>query len=128
MAAEVRLVCEARAFAAHLLRRHRRHTCTPELVDDVRIIVDELVANAVLHSGTGSVTLTVASQGPQVLIMVTDFGTWYTHPTDTTRAMAETGRGLDVVKALSTSSGIRKEPSGTCAWASLAGSQSEQRP
>jgi anti-sigma regulatory factor (Ser/Thr protein kinase) len=124
MAAEVGLVHEARAFATHLLVRH---ACTPDLVDDVRIVVDELVAKAVTHSGTDGITLTVANAGPCVLVVVSDTGTWLVHPKATSRTMAETGRGLDIVKALATGSGICKEPSGSCVWATLTASDTGRR-
>ncbi|MGW5202842.1 ATP-binding protein [Streptomyces spiralis] len=116
MAAEVQMVPKAREFAADQLLRHGGRR---ELVDDVRIIVDELVANAVVHSGTDNVALTIATEGPSVLIVVTDFGAWRVHTEVATRAMTETGRGLGLVAALSTSSGVCTKPYGTCAWASV---------
>ncbi|MEV5173832.1 ATP-binding protein [Streptomyces flaveolus] len=115
MAPEQRLVPEARAFADVLVR----HLCGPELVDDVRVIVGELTANAVLHSGTDSVTLTIDSEASCVLVMVTDCGLWQ-EDAAVECGMAETGRGLLIVEALSTASGICKGPSGTCAWAIVA--------
>lgn len=119
MAADVRLVPKAREFAVdQLLRLGGRR----ELVDDVRVIVDELVANAVVHSGTDSITLTVLSEWPWFVIIVADFGVWHVHPEVASRTMAETGRGLDVVAALSTSSGVCTKPSGTCVWASVSNS------
>ncbi|MEV5177948.1 ATP-binding protein [Streptomyces flaveolus] len=115
MAAEGRLVPEARAFADVSLR----HLCGPELVDNVRIVVGELIANAIVHSGTDSVTLTLDSDGLCVLVAVTDFGIWQEAAVAECE-MAESGRGLVIVEALSTTRGICKGPSGTCAWATVA--------
>ncbi|MFJ8363977.1 ATP-binding protein [Streptomyces sp. NPDC093984] len=121
MAAEGRLVPEARTFADLLVRHFRG----PELVDDVRIVVGELVANAVLHSGTDSVTLTIDSEASCVLVMVTDSGIWQ-EDAAAECGMPEAGRGLVIVEALATASGICKRRSGTCAWASLAFPETRQ--
>jgi anti-sigma regulatory factor (Ser/Thr protein kinase) len=95
------------------------------LVDDVRIVVGELVANAVLHSGSDSVTLTIDSEASYVLIMVTDSGIWQ-EDAAAECGMPETGRGLVIVGALAATSGICKRRSGTCVWATLADPETRQ--
>lgn len=122
-AAEKRQVTRARALAAGYL------ACSglaPDLVDSARLIVCELVTNAVLHSGADSVTLTLIRRERQIWIVVSDTGTWPVHAVSTSRDTAESGRGLRMVQALAVDFGIHRWPSGSCVWAVLTAADTDR--
>lgn len=91
---------------AHLTDSLARLPATPpaeiaeDLLDDVALVVSELVGNAVRH-GTPPVSLDLeARQDPSrwwVEVRVRDHGRW-----DPSRPATEGGRGLAIVRALST--------------------------
>jgi serine/threonine-protein kinase RsbW len=91
-----------RRFAEILL-----HGCP--LVDDVLLVVDELVVNALRHTGSGrpggSFAVEIRRECSEVVVMVTDQGC-LTEPAPTDAdALAESGRGLRTVSLLATSWG-----------------------
>ncbi|MFC9916307.1 ATP-binding protein [Streptomyces sp. NPDC127197] len=69
------------------------------LVDDATLIVSELVTNAIVHSGTTSVTLTVRLLDGVLRISVTD-GVPGTPAPSQPDADAEGGRGLQLIEYL----------------------------
>ena len=78
-------------------------------VDDVLLIVDELVVNAVRHTGSGrpggSFEVEIRRERAEVVVMVTDQGC-LTEPTPADAdELAESGRGLRTVSLLATSWG-----------------------
>jgi anti-sigma regulatory factor (Ser/Thr protein kinase) len=92
----------ARRFAEILL-----HGCP--IVDDVLLVVDELVVNALRHTRSGQVggifAVEIRRQCAEVGVMVTDQGC-LTEPTPTDAdELAESGRGLRTVSVLATSWG-----------------------
>lgn len=112
-------------------RRQARLACAEHGVpdsrcDDIVLVLSELVGNAVLH-GSPPVRYAVAPDGPDVLVTVEDSdptlpagpagaGTASTSdPTDD----AESGRGLQIVAALSRMWGWRPTSAGKLVWARL---------
>lgn len=88
------------------------------LVHDAALVVSEIVANAVLHAGTGC--RVTARLGRDVLrIEVIDFGpgTPEPQPRSTERVA---GRGLQIVSALTSAWGISPTAGGKLVWAELA--------
>ncbi|MFD5588967.1 ATP-binding protein [Streptomyces sp. NPDC127063] len=93
------------------------------LVDDAKLIVSELVTNAIVHSGGRDITLTVAVQDEALHIAVHD-GVPGSRPALELAESgdAEQGRGLPLVAALAETHngewGVRDE--GATAWCRLA--------
>lgn len=92
--------------AASHARRHVEGACagmSPETVDIARLLVTELVSNAVLH-GSGTVLLTVACDRGDVRVEVYD-GSPDPPVVVDAEAMMERGTGLRLVAALASSWG-----------------------
>ncbi|MGW4893331.1 ATP-binding protein [Kitasatospora sp. NPDC004240] len=89
--------------------------------DAVGLIVSELAANAVLHSGGGSVTVGLVLRDGAVGIEVRDTGRWRPRAA-TGPATAEdcSGRGLEIVQSLSESVVVIRSPGGTRVLARIA--------
>lgn len=96
--------------AVPALRRFTRHTAERWGVPDdttyaVCVVVSELVTNAVLHSGSPDVELSLCIHGRTVIVQVKDSGVWepYRRP-DGLRATEEEeyGRGLCIVRTYTT--------------------------
>ena len=116
LAAEPGSAAKARAFVLQHLVEHR----LLYLVDDVRLVVSELAANAVVHARTAftvrlegglrSVLLTVQDGSP------TPLPAWRAPPQE----LAMTGRGLVIVNAVSQSWGVTGwEGDSKSVWASF---------
>ncbi|MEV7419870.1 ATP-binding protein [Streptomyces sp. NPDC089919] len=93
------------------------------LVDDAALIVSELVTNAVRHTGTRRVGVSVTRHPDRVRIVVTDTSRTVPAiaPPDTdTEAHAESGRGLRLVDRLATDWGSERLRTGKRIWAELA--------
>lgn len=91
-----------------------------ETMDDIVLCVDELVANAVEHtaSGTGGqVTVVVSAREDVLRITVLDQGGTRQQPCVRTDLCAEDGRGLLLVDALSKSWGSHPALKGSAVWA-----------
>lgn len=73
-------------------------------VDALALVVSELATNAVLHSGSPDVTLTLVARGTSIVAEVTDSGCWQGGPEPRTAQRDEhavCGRGLALVRAYS---------------------------
>lgn len=79
-------------------------------VDDARLLVTELVANAVQH-GSGDVLLIVARAGAGVRVEVVDEGLELPVITES-RPLMERGAGLRLVEALASSWGVAERVDG----------------
>jgi serine/threonine-protein kinase RsbW len=91
-----------RRFAETLL-----HGCP--LVDDVLLVADELVVNALRHTGSGrpggSFAVEIRRERAEVVVMVTDQGCLTEPAPADADELAESGRGLRTVSLLATSWG-----------------------
>ncbi|WUI03361.1 ATP-binding protein [Spirillospora sp. NBC_00431] len=120
--AEPGAASRARDLTRQALREWR--VTDPGDVDDVVLIVDELVTNAVVH-GSGPVRLALRLRGAGVEGEVRDAAAPVTSHGPLTGAApaeprvldwAEAGRGLLLVAALATGYGARPEQSGKTVW------------
>ncbi|WP_354644771.1 ATP-binding protein [Kitasatospora camelliae] len=112
-------VPQMRHFVLHCVRR----LGVPESVcDTVCLVVSELVTNAVLHSGSRSVTVLVRIGPGDVLVAVRDSGQWCerSEPRQSTAdGGVPFGRGLDLVRAAADFCTIDSGPGGTVAAAGV---------
>jgi CheY-like chemotaxis protein len=88
-----------------------------DLVDDALLVVSELVGNAVTHAAS-SCEVTLSRADGSVRIEVTDrgHGTPEPQPQD---GMAEGGRGLVLIGAMSSAWGVEDVPDGKKVWAEI---------
>ncbi|WP_223838043.1 ATP-binding protein [Streptomyces venezuelae] len=88
------------------------------LVDDAQLVVSELVTNAIRHTHTRRIGLSVTRHPDHVRIVVTD--TSRTLPAPTALASdTEVGRGLQLVDQLTTRWGSKRLRTGKQIWAEL---------
>lgn len=118
---ETAQVGEVRKFVAALLSGHPVH-------NEALSCVSELASNAVLHSNSqeGTFTVQVWQSKTSVRLAVADAGGPSTPAPQPPRQpeldeteMAEGGRGLAIVAALSSRMGVEGGPSGRLVWADL---------
>ncbi|MQY08983.1 ATP-binding protein [Actinomadura macrotermitis] len=86
--------------------------------DDIVLMVDELVTNAVVH-GTGPVRLRLRLTGARLTAEITDAGAGapcVPGPAPALLDWAEAGRGLLLVAALADAHGAHPTATGTTAW------------
>ncbi|WP_052390447.1 ATP-binding protein [Streptomyces sp. NRRL B-24484] len=86
--------------------------------DNVRLVVAELLANAVQHAG-GPVEMTLSAAGAAVRIEVVDGGAALPLSRPPHDAARPSGHGLFIVERLSTSWGVAAHPTGKTVWAVL---------
>jgi anti-sigma regulatory factor (Ser/Thr protein kinase) len=106
----------ARTLAGRALREW--NITHPEDVDDIVLMVDELVTNAIVH-GRGRVRLRLRLDGAQLTVEVSDDDP--AAPTPPRRApgvleWAEDGRGLLLVGTLASAFGTRPDGPGKTVW------------
>ncbi|MDH6133370.1 anti-sigma regulatory factor (Ser/Thr protein kinase) [Kitasatospora sp. MAA4] len=109
-----------RHFARDLALRWQ---LSQDAVDAVSVIVTELVANVVLHSGSHDVVLLVTLQAEALTVEVRDSGRWRPRSTPRRAALdadAVCGRGLRLVEAYASRVAARLTGSGTLIAAELA--------
>lgn len=89
------------------------------LADDIQLGISELVTNAVRHAGTDlAITLQLKDT---LLVEVRDQDPELRHPAvPTTDPLATSGRGLQIVAAVSADWGVRGVPGGKIVWFELA--------
>jgi anti-sigma regulatory factor (Ser/Thr protein kinase) len=75
------------------------------LTDQVTLIVSELLTNALLHTGTNEIRLTIAAEGETLRITVRDGMPGEATPKPVDDKQDEYGRGLVLVQALTQESG-----------------------
>ncbi|GGY50309.1 ATP-binding protein [Streptomyces djakartensis] len=114
--AETRAVARARAFARDRLAAWHLGDETAEAAG---VVVSEFVTNSVRHSGAHNVTLRLARCMSHLWIEVVDTGVWRNPTGSDENGLAEGGRGIWLVDALSQRSGVHRTRHGTHAWALL---------
>lgn len=112
--------------ARRLVRERAAKVVTDDtLLDDVELMAAEAVANAILH-GTGTITVTVATDGRRVRVDVADEGP--AKAGDRHGRRADHGRGLTVVDALADEWGLDQTPHRTRLWFMVDGHRSPADP
>ena len=109
-------VSEARQFVQHHLARHGLSTMAP----DASLVISELATNAVLHAETpftviltrrnGTVTIAVQDLSPVLMPVGSPTPDHPPRPS---------GRGLEIVQALSSAWGVIQDGHGKSVWASF---------
>ena len=111
--ADVRSVPLAREF----VRRWLQENGADHVFDEASLIVTELAANAVLHADSPyEVRLSRTEGAIRIEVEDADTGTPEPQPFS---AVAESGRGIVIVSAISASWGVEAEPHGKVTWAEL---------
>ena len=87
-------------------------------VDTACLIVSELICNTVVHARTDAV-VTVELRGAYLMIQVRDRDPHLPRLPAAPAATAVGGRGLLLIAALSSDSGIEPQPYGKIIWAAL---------
>jgi anti-sigma regulatory factor (Ser/Thr protein kinase) len=107
-------VPEARGFIDGILGRDH------PLRDDARLLISELVTNAVQHTRSrlpgGSVTLVVVDLGYGIRVEVIDEGSERSVPVVCQDVSGTNGRGLFLVESLSADWGYLGDGAGTTVW------------
>jgi len=104
---------QARRFVGRTLRTWR----AASLGESAELLVSELVANAIRHSGT-DVEVSLRFDGLRLVIEVSDCGPGQPRPR-LPSADSEDGRGLYLVDQLARDWGVRSEHEGKTVWAAL---------
>ena len=112
--ADGRHVARARAFAARCLTDHGLLLD----VDDVRIVVSELVTNAVVHAAT-AFTVNLTRLDGVLTVTVADGSHVRPHQFPPVDGFSTQGRGLRLVEALSSSWGVTDQAGGKAVWATF---------
>ncbi|MGQ0846375.1 MAG: SpoIIE family protein phosphatase [Sporichthyaceae bacterium] len=87
-----------------------------DLLEDLRLVVSELVANAVRHGQPGhDVVLRVVAQGSRLRVEVRNTGAPFVVP-DPAEPTAESGRGLGLVRAYTARLGVGRERGRVLVW------------
>jgi hypothetical protein len=116
-------VDSAAATARRLVDRAMVQWGLPTLRDTARLVVTELVSNAVRHgtaTATAAVEVTLARQADAVYVSVRDRSRRLPRPGGPVPATVEGGRGLLVVGIMSRAWGATPTVDGKVVWASLA--------
>jgi anti-sigma regulatory factor (Ser/Thr protein kinase) len=89
------------------------------LADDCRLVVSELVTNAMLHTCSATVGVTLERKSPTAARVAVTDGSWQDAGLDATCTDAESGRGLFLVSAVTDRMGVVRVPSGKAVWADV---------
>jgi DNA-binding response OmpR family regulator len=104
-------------LAREFVRRQLREWGTDRMLDQASLVVTELASNAVLHARSPyDVRITHAEGVLRIEVADGDAGTPEPQPFS---AVAESGRGIVLVSAMSASWGIDARPDGKVTWAEL---------
>jgi serine/threonine-protein kinase RsbW len=105
-------VAAARRFIDQALGEHAPR-------DDARLLVSELVTNAIRHGGDGKIVLSVTRHRDRVRVEVTDDGADGVPRWQSPGKEAKNGRGLLIVDKVSWRWGFVRDPHGTTVWFEL---------
>ena len=112
--ADVTAASEARHRLDATLRRLGH---ADALLEDARVVVTELAANAVLHAGS-AFSVSIAGDGARLRIGVRDRSRAMPAPQEPS-AHRLSGRGLVIVSALASRWGVEPRPDGKVVWVEL---------
>jgi signal transduction histidine kinase len=116
-AGDPRAPAEARHFAKRVLLTMLDGSTPQPLLDDVELVVSELVTNAV-RAGSPTVAVALSRKGSTIVLSVSDRGVGW--PAERDAASDDPGgRGLPLVRALSSAWGVRQADTGKVVWAEL---------
>ncbi|MFF3402966.1 ATP-binding protein [Streptomyces sp. NPDC002659] len=109
---------DLRRFAVHTARRW---AIGKDPYDTLALVVSELVTNVVLHSGSPDVALLITFDGVDLTVEVTDNGRWLAHDAGgpALEKRASFGRGLELVRAYTTSCTVLATAAGTRVTAAI---------
>jgi anti-sigma regulatory factor (Ser/Thr protein kinase) len=111
--ADAAAVSWARGWAPQLCQQWN----AGDVCDDAALLLSELVSNSILHAGT-ELLVELSNADNTILIAVTD-GSTRPARLRPSAPLAEAGRGLMLVDALSTRWGVTAWPTGKRVWAEL---------
>ncbi|WP_067824524.1 ATP-binding protein [Actinomadura kijaniata] len=124
--------------SAPLARSFLRDTLVPghlterdETLDDMALVVDELVGNAIRHTASGrggKVTIALSREAGTFRVEVTDDGAGGARPAPHPRPEGESGRGLHIVAALASRWGHHADGPRTLVWAEFPSHRPGARP
>lgn len=100
----------ARTFASETLERWE----CPQLNDEVRLVVSEVVTNAIIHART-DMTLTLLNMGDNLQIRVSD-GDSRPPKLRSANTSDTGGRGIFLVEAICSAWGVDDQPPGKVVW------------
>lgn len=103
--------------ARHLAERTLEEWGLPELLETTRLLVSELVINAVLHARTGA-ELVLRTGSGRLRVEVSD-GSTDVPRLQVDSPSAPTGRGLLIVDRLADTWGVDLDPGGKTVWFEL---------
>lgn len=86
-----------------------------EVLDDVRLLVNELVTNSVKFGGEGEIQLRLTGSGHSVRVEVHDQGPGFAPPGREPTVEETSGRGLVLVDAIADRWGVSLDGT-TCVW------------
>ncbi|MGH8892618.1 MAG: ATP-binding protein [Actinomycetes bacterium] len=102
----------------------------PDDRDDAMLVLSELVSNAVKHAAplpSGEITVRWQVADDLLHIEITDGGGAGTRPTASMAALSALGgRGLDIVRTVSTQWGVTEAEDGVTVWAEVPRHRGEQ--
>jgi anti-sigma regulatory factor (Ser/Thr protein kinase) len=108
-------VSKARRFVLDLLGEW---DLEQDVQDDVVLVVSELVTNAIVHTTSVEITCRLGIIGGSVYVAIADQGLDPVGPQVRTVELSETGRGLQLVSALSEDWGVMPDDGrGRVVWA-----------
>ncbi len=85
-------------------------------IDDLQLVVSELMSNAIRHGQSGNdITLRVFRQGTRLRVEVRNSGAPFAVP-DAADPLAESGRGLALVRAVTARLGVGRERGRVLVW------------
>lgn len=106
----------AAAGARHLVTRAAAHGHLKARQRDTAILLtSEAVTNAIVHTRSPDVTITVSCNGTGLAITVADRDPSLPHPTQTA-PLDDAGRGLLLMNVLAAEWGVRQLPVGKQVW------------
>jgi anti-sigma regulatory factor (Ser/Thr protein kinase) len=109
---------EAAALARRSLTKLRGDIDSP-LMETMRLLVTELVANSVRHTGSDSVRLKVLVGRSAVLVEVSDSGPGFKYRSRRRTDAEESGWGLFLVERLANRWGVGRDGPSTRVWFEL---------